>query len=607
MKRLPIILLVNAVFLFSSLITCYASSQKDYGAWWVDNYGALTEKEYPLVARVKTVFNHVLAAADKRANRYPKLVILRQVGDPWAICLPDGTVLLTQKAMEMCYQDVDKRTGDARLAFILGHELAHLAKDDFWHFAAFEAVQKFGSGKKAEMEIRELLFKTEDIKCTVHSMEIVRKKELQADSYGIIYASMAGYDPAVIVDTKGKNFFKEWVSQITGKVAYSDEQHPTPEQRAEFLLANIKSVRDVLDLFYFGVRLYQLARYEDALIFLEAFKEKFPCREVYNNLGLIHYQMAINYLAKCDRNRAYQYKLATVLDTETRAASFTLKGATRGDDCPQMARFNEQIQDAIRDFKTACEKDTSYIPARVNLSSAMIMAGNYSGAMAVLDEALKLKKDDAGALSNRAVAMYLLGPSIKVDMFAQAINVLKEVVKKNKGFSDAAYNMARLLLERGRNAAAKENWKEFLNLESTGVYADIARQALGMEKEAIAGKKKPSPEFIEPSPVKLGDYDDKTEKQLAGLAKRDIELGIISGERYSGNNIRVLIMDFAVELVESPVKRKISVQEIISTYGEPRTIFNSPSGVNTWLYDSFALDVQDGAVIRAVYFAKDFI
>jgi len=55
------------------------------------------------------------------------------------------------------------------------------------------------------------------------------------------------------------------------------------------------------------------------------------------------------------------------------------------------------------------------------------------------------------------------------------------------------------------------------------------------------------------------------------------------------------------------IVRKISVQEIISTYGEPRTIFNSPSGVNTWLYDSFALDVQDGAVIRAVYFAKDFI
>jgi len=55
------------------------------------------------------------------------------------------------------------------------------------------------------------------------------------------------------------------------------------------------------------------------------------------------------------------------------------------------------------------------------------------------------------------------------------------------------------------------------------------------------------------------------------------------------------------------IVRKISVQEIISTYGEPRTIFNSPSGVKTHLYDSFALDVQDGAVIMAVYFAKDFI
>lgn len=35
------------------------------------------------------------------------------------------------------------------------------------------------------------------------------------------------------------------------------------------------------------------------------------------------------------------------------------------------------------------------------------------------------------------------------------------------------------------------------------------------------------------------------------------------------------------------IVRKISVQEIISTYGEPRTIFNSPSGVKTHLYDSF--------------------
>lgn len=190
-------------------------------------------------------------------------------------------------------------------------------------------------------------------------------------------------------------------------------------------------------------------------------------------------------------------------------------------------------------------------------------------------------------------------------MFAQAIDVLKEVVKKNNEFSDAAYNMARLLTERGRNAAAKESWKEFLNFESTGVYADIARQALGMVKEAIAGKKKPSPEFIEPSPVKLGDYDDKTEKQLSGFVKRAIEIGCISGEYYSENAVRVLVLNYMVELVESPVKRKISVQEIIFTYGEPRTIFNSPSGVKTHLYDSFALDVQDGAAIRAVYFAGE--
>lgn len=153
--------------------------------------------------------------------------------------------------------------------YMAGLELA-LSGNYPEHALQYLSLLKKNAGKESWDSYLRLLLEDEDIKYTAHAMEIVRKKELQADSYGIIYASMAGYDPAVIVDTKGKNFFKEWVSQ-----------------------------------------------------------------------------------------------------------------------------------DAIRDFKIACEKDTSYIPARVNLSSAMIMAGNYSGAMAVLDEALKLKKDDAGALSKQ--------------------------------------------------------------------------------------------------------------------------------------------------------------------------------------------------------------
>ena len=156
-----------------------------------------------------------------------------------------------------------------------------------------------------------------------------------------------------------------------------------------FLKSVIKPIINDLDLFGFGVRLYQLGRYEDALDFLSAFREKFPSREVFNNIGLARYALAVRHLAEYDRNRAFQYRLSTILDTRTEADKL------RGDNTQQ--QFKENIREAIREFKAASEKDPSYLPARVNLSSALILAEKYSEAMAASDEALTISKDDPQA------------------------------------------------------------------------------------------------------------------------------------------------------------------------------------------------------------------
>ncbi len=576
-----------------------ALSQKDHGAWWVRLYGALSEKDHPLVSRVTDIFEHVLETADKRANRFPKLVILRQADEPRVLSLKDGTVLLTQKAMEICYQDTDNTTGDSRIAFVLGHELAHLAKDDFWHKSAFEAVKRFGPDSKTAKQVLELIRKTENIENNAHGREIIRKKEIQADGYGLLYASMAGYDPRLIVDEKGKNFFREWANQITGKTADKDESHPSPEQRAAFLLSKMKALVNDLDIFHLGIRLYQLGRYEDALAFFNAFNEKFPCREVSNNIGLIHYQMAIKALAECNRNNAYRFKLAATADTETRAELYKSQ-------CK-----DSLFRQAIRHLKNACEKDAFYVPARVNLSSALIMDGKYSRAMAVLDEAPEITNHDPEISNNRAIAMYLLGPSIKVDMFQQATDALKDVIKKNPKFPDAYYNLARLQFERGRNAATRETWKKYLKLESVGVYADMAKEMLGQDKESIAGQ-----DLAEPGlqtahaglpgypPVKLGDVDNKTEKQLTDFERYPLELGTIAGEYYRRQGTLVLILEDVVELVESPVKKIINISEAEEIYGEPCRIFNSSSKKRTLVYENFSVDVQDGMIAKVVYFEK---
>ncbi|MCP4111514.1 MAG: tetratricopeptide repeat protein [Desulfobacteraceae bacterium] len=574
---------LTSVFIIFILIQpCYASSKKDHAGWWIKEYGILENDK--LVSGVHEIFNHVLDAADKRGSRFPKLLILREAGGPLALCLKDGTAILTQKALEICYSPLDKKVGDARAAFVIGHELAHLAKDDFWHMETLDALKKFGPDSG---NISSVISEKQDI-------SLRKNKELQADAYGILYASMAGYDPKVIADTKEHNFFREWTNRISGKTAYGDTTHPSPEQRIALLRLKIKAVINDIDLFDFGVRLYQLGRYEDALDFLETFNMKYPCREVFNNIGLAHFQTAMKVLAECNPKRAYRFKLATVLDIKSRAKSFIPRTC---DDAI--------FRNAVRYFERACEKDVLYLPARVNYSSAHIMEGNYSKAMAkIIDEALKLRKDDPDSLNNLGIALYLLGPLpyVKVDMFNDASDVLKDVIKKYPGYAGAYYNLARIQGERGRNAAARENWERYLELDADSIYAETARKELGTGNSTVKAEKA-GQSFHEPSPVRLGRFNDKTKKQLKGLARNVPKLGRSYCEYFTGNGIRVLALDKVVEMVETTVRQKMKFSDIILRYGKPRNTFHhKPSGITTCLYDNFVVDAQDGMVKKIIYF-----
>ncbi len=573
-----------------NILSARLSEQKKHIKWLLGIYGELTPADSPYVTRVHDIFDRVRAVADKRANRPPELIIIREADYPWTMCLEDGTIVLTQKCMEVCYQGVDRATGDARMAFVLGHELAHLAKDDFWQWRAFEAVQRLGSDPKTVKELLELIRKTEDVEDTEHAREIRKKKEIQADGYGLLYASMAGYDPEAVLNQEGNNFFREWVNRITGKAVSTDELHPGSEHRAVFLLSTMKAIRNDLDLFYIGVRLYQLGKYKEALDFMETFQRKFPCREVSGNIGLIHYQMGIKALAEYDRDKAYRFKLATVLDTETRARKFVKRGAEPKD------MFNREIQKSIRHFEAACKKDAFYIPARVNLSSALIMAGNYHGAMEVLKEASKLQKGDPKALNNQAVAMYLLGPGMNVDMSGQAIVLLTDVTKKNPDFPNAFYNMANILVEHGRESEARPIWEKYLSLESIGVYAETAGKVLG-----IKSAKPSSHALSESSPVRLGDFDQAKE-QLAGFKMLPLELKRTSGKFFSKKGVRVLVLEDVVKVVERPVTHGKELSALDSIYGKPHRILEGLAGTRTFVYDKFAFDVKDDLVARVIYF-----
>lgn len=570
--------------------------------WLISVQGELLPSSHPLASRAKEVFKRVLGAADKRANCFPKLIIIREAGDPWAVSLKDGTIVLTQKGLEICYQGVSEGMGDARLAFVLGHELSHLAQDDFWEWIAFETVKKFAPRGDAIHEILRI-FGERYQKMPEYVREDIQKRELRADGYGLLYAAMAGYDPNIIVDGPGgKNFFEEWVGQITGDLAYTDDEHLSPAHRAAFLISKMNAVKDKVILFDIGVRLCQLGMYEDALKFLASFQEHFPSREVFNNIGLVHYQIAMQGLIEADPDTAYQYRLATVLDTETRA-----RGFLRSEDNV----FDAEMEKAVSNFRHACDQDSFYTPARVNLSSAYIMTGEYAKAKAVLEEALSLKKDDPGILNNLAVARYLdmaNFAAIPKEIIAEAtIKVLKELAANHPDFPHARYNLGRMLKQAGNESAAREYWEAYLKLEPTGEHAKAAAEMLGMavsdrEKNQAAG-------FGETPPVAVGEFDEDIEPHLAGMPKQSFDISTgqtgVSGDYYSRQGLRVLVLESQVEVVETDVKAHLRYADVLEKYGSPDRIFVSVSGKKILVYGNFAVDIENDVATHVVFFNRE--
>jgi tetratricopeptide (TPR) repeat protein len=569
---------------------------------WLINIQGELPLSHPLALRAKEVFKRVLAAADKRANCFPKLMMLSEAGNPWAVCLKDGTVVLTQQGLEICYQGVTEEMGDSRLAFVLGHELSHLAQGDFWEWIAYETVKKFGPREDAIQEILRI-FGEEYQTMPEHVREDIQKRELRADGYGLLYSAMAGYDPAVIIDGPGgKNFFEEWVSQISGDLAYTDDEHLPPDHRAAFLISEMNAVKDKVILFDIGVRLCQLGMYDDALKFLASFQEHFPSREVFNNIGLVHYQMAMQRLIEFDPDKAYQYRLATVLDTETRARGFLRSG----DDV-----FDAEMEKAISNFNYACDQDKFYTPARVNLSSAYIMTGEYAKAKAVLEDAMELKNDDPGILNNLAIARYLdmaNFAAIPKEIIAEAtIKVLKELAAKHPEFPHARYNLGRMLKQAGNEPDAQEFWRAYLKLEPVGEYAKAAAEMLGLvlsnqEKDQSAG-------FGENPPVAVGEFDEDIETQLADMPKQSFDISTgqtgVSGDYYSGQGLRVLVLESQVEVVEAAVKAQMKYAEVLEKYGSPDRIFTSVSGKKILVYKNFAVDIENDIATNVVHFNRE--
>ena len=559
-------------------------SPQNHAAWWVDTFGVVDPEDDAQVKRAHEVFRRVRGVADKRGSRYPRLLVLRARAEPFAVALPDGSVILTRAGLTLCFEGVDRRWGDSRLAFVLGHELGHLARDDFWHAFAFAALRQALPGEHSPVEnlVRE-------------DARTAQAKELQADYAGIVYMTLAGYRPQAVLGRTG-SFLETWVARTSAEAG--DTHHPKPSQRAALVRAELRLMAASLDFFHFGTRLLQLGRYEDAVGLLEHFRDRFPGRSVYSNLGLAHYRLGQQALVDCGGHREVtRFMLPVRVDSRTLARRVRIRGLGP---CRSALRVRRAFEEAERVLRHAVEKDATYRPAALNLAATFIMRGEPSRGLGVIEDALKSAPNDPDALNVKAVALYLYGVYARIDTAGAALEILDGVRGRHPHDVASAYNLAAILQERRRGRSAREAWRRFLALEPRGLFAAAARRVLQVEpveRKAVGG-----PEAREAGPLPLGSLSPATRRRLEPLTRSPFDLGGLRGAFYVGGSLRVLELHDALEIVEQELARPMSAARILERLGTPLFEDATEGGGRLLRYEGVAYDVRDGQAVRRVFF-----
>lgn len=441
---------------------------------------------HPNLPRVREIFVDMREAVGVHAD----LLVLEMGRTPRALALPDETVLLSRSGLELCYEGVSEEVGDARLAFLLGHELTHVANDDFWHASAFATLQDVDDQDERLERLQELL---------VQDGRDRQVLELRADDAGILATIQAGYDPQPIL-AGDRSFFEEWTGGAEGALAYSDPSHPDATQRAQFLRKRLAKVVGEIDAFHQGVTAFREAedlaaaaggrgvlpdveaKYREAIEHFEAFRRHFEGREVLSNLALAHLRLATGVLADCDGTLVNRYYLPTALDPVTLMERARLRGADEySSPCFESEDYQRHMREATRLLEEAVERDAAYLPARLNAVAAYVLDEKPASAMLHAVEAAEIDGNDARAAAAPWVAWcayHDAGNPVDPEQIAAELDDLHRKFPSDPGI---AFNLAAFESYRGKLDEALPVWRDFLVLEPEGPWAEIAREWVGEE------------------------------------------------------------------------------------------------------------------------------
>ncbi len=408
------------------------------------------------------VFGRLLSVADKPSGVLPTLYIFAKLELGKLFALPDGSIVLPLSVIELCSKNKTPEEAKARLAFVLGHELKHVVRGDYWIRQLLQFVRNAATGP-GDLSLQRALEQLQ----WGQELEVRKNIETDADEYGILYASLAGYEVGAI-----NSFIPEYYRALGPKI-HDNRINNTVESRIKAVSRRLEEIFEHLDLFDYSARLYAIGKYDAAIELLRKFVSQYPSREVFNNLGLCYYQKAFIAYTKWkhnDRDSDFNlvYRLCTPLDPVSRLE------ITRRPIVDHRQMFQEAIAKAIENFAEAVARDERYEIALNNLGCAYLLKGELDFAKGNFKKAIEYNPYCKEAHNNLGVAYRTEGNT------DQAVTHFLAASSQQADFPEPIFNLGVLSQQTNRSAKAKEYFQKYLQIDATSVYANAVRKYLGM-------------------------------------------------------------------------------------------------------------------------------
>ena len=410
-------------------------------SFYIDTYGRIDPATDTRVEKAHEVFDRLKQVAGPGVLS-SRLVVIDAESKPWAIALSDGNIILSRGALDIVYSAPQVNQSESWLAFVLGHELAHITADDLWQQHVFASLSaNLTVGRQSLLDVQQ------NLQNSVFDSQQWRERELHADELGYVFAALAGFEvERIFADNLHQDFLSLWDerTQAIGDTHYS------ATIRNEFMRVRLKGAQRRIDQFKLGLMMAYDGRYSDALTVFEDFYKYFPSHSALVNLGYVHLQQARR---EMPAELAYRFWIPTLLESES-----GLRIPSRG----FIASMNDvaiaHLKQAIRYLEQAAMMSPDDALVSMNLTAAYWYSGQYFLARATVENALKLYPDNADFKVMKA--LILIDQELDIDMWPRAVESLQALEPQGISSALVSFNMARLLDERGRHAKAQEYWKQ---------------------------------------------------------------------------------------------------------------------------------------------------